>query len=91
MERREGEPPARERQGEGSDVRRLRYMDGSSRRMESADLVWRLKRLGASVDFHDSCLSVGRVKTYNIIENVHQALLLSLVDLIIGKSEYPPN
>ncbi len=28
---------------------------------------------------------------YNIIENVHQALLLSLVDLIIGKSEYPPN
>ena len=28
---------------------------------------------------------------YNIIENVHQALLLSLVDLIIGKSEYHPN
>ena len=28
---------------------------------------------------------------YNIIENVHQALLLSLVDLIIGNSEYPPN
>ena len=28
---------------------------------------------------------------YNIIENVHQALLLSLVDLIIGKSESPPN
>jgi len=28
---------------------------------------------------------------YNYIENVHQILLLSIVDLIIGKSEYPPN
>ncbi len=30
-------------------------------------------------------------KAYNLIENAHQALLLSIVDLIIGKSEYPPN
>jgi len=30
-------------------------------------------------------------KSYNQIENVHQIILLSLVDLIIGKSEYPPN
>lgn len=30
-------------------------------------------------------------KSYNHIENTHQILLLSLVDLIIGKSEYPPN
>jgi D-sedoheptulose 7-phosphate isomerase len=30
-------------------------------------------------------------KAYNHIENAHQILLLSLVDLIIGKSEYPPN
>lgn len=30
-------------------------------------------------------------KAYNLVENTHQALLLSLVDLIIGKSEYPPN
>ena len=30
-------------------------------------------------------------KAYNLIENAHQALLLSLVDLIIGKSEYPAN
>ena len=30
-------------------------------------------------------------KAYNLIENTHQILLLSLVDLIIGKSEYPPN
>ena len=28
---------------------------------------------------------------YNHIENMHQILLLSIVDLIIGKSEYPPN
>ena len=30
-------------------------------------------------------------KAYNHIENAHQILLLSLVDLIIGKSEYLPN
>ena len=30
-------------------------------------------------------------KAYNHIENVHQILLLSLVDLIIGKTEYTPN
>ena len=30
-------------------------------------------------------------KDNNHIENTHQVLLLSLVDLIIGKSEYPPN
>ena len=28
-------------------------------------------------------------KAYNHIENVYQVILLSLVDLIIGKSEYP--
>ena len=30
-------------------------------------------------------------KAYNHIENVHQLLLLSIVDLIIGKSVYKPN
>lgn len=30
-------------------------------------------------------------KSYNHIENAHQILLLSLVDLVIGKSVYPPN
>ena len=30
-------------------------------------------------------------KAYNHIENIHQILLLSIVDLIIGKSEYTPN
>jgi D-sedoheptulose 7-phosphate isomerase len=29
--------------------------------------------------------------SYNIIENIHQFYLLSLVDMIIGKSEYKPN
>ena len=43
-----------------------------------------LKKLG-DINFHvDS-------SAYNHIENVHQILLLSIVDLIIGKSEYPPN
>jgi D-sedoheptulose 7-phosphate isomerase len=27
-------------------------------------------------------------KSYNIVENIHQIWILSLVDLIIGKSEY---
>ena len=30
-------------------------------------------------------------KAYNYIENIHQIWLLSIVDLIIGKREYPPN
>ena len=30
-------------------------------------------------------------KAYNLIENAHQAYYYLLVDLIIGKSEYPPN
>ena len=30
-------------------------------------------------------------KSYNHVENIHQILLLSLVDLIIGKKDYPPN
>ncbi len=30
-------------------------------------------------------------KAYNLVENCHQFLLLTLVDLIIGKSEYKPN
>ena len=30
-------------------------------------------------------------KAYNLIENTHQIILLSLVDLIKGKSVYPPN
>ena len=30
-------------------------------------------------------------KAYNFVENIHQVWLLSIVDLIIGKREYPPN
>ena len=30
-------------------------------------------------------------KAYNYIENIHQIWLLTIVDLIIGKSEYPAN
>ena len=30
-------------------------------------------------------------KAYNFVENIHQFWLLSIVDLIIGKSEYPVN
>jgi D-sedoheptulose 7-phosphate isomerase len=30
-------------------------------------------------------------KAYNYVENIHQIWLLSLVDMIIGKSEYPTN
>ena len=30
-------------------------------------------------------------RAYNLIETYHQFLLLSLVDLIIGKTEYSPN
>ena len=30
-------------------------------------------------------------KAYNFVENTHQVWLLTIVDLIIGKREYPPN
>jgi len=30
-------------------------------------------------------------KAYNYVENIHQIWLLTIVDLIIGKTEYPPN
>ena len=30
-------------------------------------------------------------KAYNFIENIHQIWLLTIVDLIIGRREYPPN
>lgn len=30
-------------------------------------------------------------KAYNLVENYHQFLLLSMIDLIIGRSEYKPN
>ena len=30
-------------------------------------------------------------KAYNLVENCHQFLLLSMIDLIIGRSEYKPN
>jgi len=30
-------------------------------------------------------------KAYNFVENIHQVWLLTIVDLIIGKREYPPN
>ena len=28
-------------------------------------------------------------KAYNFVENIHQVWLLAIVDLIIGKTEYP--
>ena len=30
-------------------------------------------------------------KAYNQVESIHQIWLLSIIDLMIGKSEYPPN
>ena len=30
-------------------------------------------------------------KAYNLVENIHQFWLLAVVDLVIGKSEYPAN
>ena len=30
-------------------------------------------------------------KAYNMVENIHQLWLLSVVDLVIGKTEYPAN
>ncbi len=48
-------------------------------------------------DKNNSLTKLGNVnfwinsKAYNYIENIHQIWLLTIVDLIIGKSEYPAN
>ena len=75
---------------------------GNSKNMVNAANFAKKKKISKIITFtgnmkNNSLARLGNInfwvdsKSYNHIENVHQILLLSLVDLIIGKSEYPPN
>ena len=75
---------------------------GNSQNMVNAANFVKDKKIGKIITFtgndkNNNLSKLGDVnfwvnsKAYNHIENVHQILLLSLVDLIIGKSEYSPN
>lgn len=82
------------------DVIILISASGESKNMINAVKAANKKKIKNIITFtgnsKDNSLSkLGKInfwvdsKAYNHIENVHQVLLLSLVDLIIGKSEYP--
>ena len=75
---------------------------GNSQNMVNAAKFVKEKNIGKIITFtgndkNNKLSKLGDIniwvdsKSYNHIENVHQILLLSLVDLIIGKSEYSPN
>jgi len=88
--------------GDERDTLILISAGGNSPNMINGAKMARLKKINKIITFtgndKDNKLSkLGDInfwvnsKAYNHIENVHQILLLSLVDLIIGKTEYPPN
>ena len=72
---------------------------GRSKNMINAAKYFKRKKFGKLVTFtghskNNELKKTGHVnfwvdsKAYNLIENVHQFILLSIVDLIIGKSDY---
>jgi len=88
--------------GEEGDVLFLVSSSGESLNILNAANAARRKKFSKIITFsghnkNNSLAKIGDInfwvdsKAYNLIENVHQFLLLSVIDLIIGKSEYPPN
>jgi len=88
--------------GDAGDTVILISAGGNSENMINGAKSARKKKLKKIITFtgndkNNRLIKLGDInfwvnsKAYNHIENVHQILLLSLVDLIIGKSEYSPN
>ena len=88
--------------GDEGDSLILISAGGNSPNMTNGAKIAKKKKIRKIVTFtgnkkNNNLMSLGDInfwvdsKAYNHIENVHQILLLSLVDLIIGKTEYPPN
>ena len=88
--------------GDEGDALILISAGGNSQNMLNAAKFAKKKGISKIITFtgnskNNKLSSLGDVnfwvdsKAYNHIENTHQVLLLSLVDLIIGKSEYLPN
>lgn len=72
---------------------------GTSKNMLSAARFFKKKKIGKLITFtgkkkNNKLFKLGDLnfwvnsKSYNLVENTHQFLLLSIVDLIIGKSVY---
>ena len=85
-----------------NDILILISSSGKSKNMINACKVARNLNISKIITFtgHDKNNPLSKLgdinfwvnsKAYNHVENVHQVLLLLLVDLIIGKAEYPPN
>lgn len=88
--------------GDANDALILISSSGESKNMINALKAAKKKKIKNIITFtgnnKNNSLKKGGIinfwvdsKAYNHIENSHQILLLSLVDLIIGKSVYKPN
>ena len=75
---------------------------GESKNMVNAAKYFKKKKYGKLITYtghkYKNRLSkIGDInfwvnsKSYNLVENIHQFLLLSIVDLIIGEVEYKSN
>ena len=88
--------------GDKGDILIAISTSGMSKNIINGIYAARKKKFKSIITFtgHNKKNSVSRLgninmwvdsKAYNIVENIHQTWLLSIVDLIIGKKEYPPN
>tara|TARA_Y100000816_G_C26059382_1_gene556153 strand:- start:266 stop:835 length:570 start_codon:yes stop_codon:yes gene_type:complete len=87
---------------EKGDILILVSSSGESKNMINAAKYFKKKKYGKLITYtghkyKNSLNKIGDInfwvnsKSYNLIENVHQFLLLSVVDLIVGKAEYKSN
>ena len=87
---------------EKGDLLILISSSGKSPNMVKAAKFFKKNKIGKLVTFtgHKKSNALKKVgdlnfwintKSYNLVENMHQFILLSVVDLIIGKSEYSAN
>jgi len=88
--------------GDEGDILIVISASGSSKNMINGCKAAREKKFSNIITFtgndkNNSLSKLGDInfwtnsKAYNFIENIHQVWLLTIVDLIIGKREYPPN
>ncbi len=87
---------------EKGDMLILVSSSGESKNIINAAKYFKKKKYGKLITYtghkyKNSLNKIGDInfwvnsKSYNLIENIHQFLLLSIVDLIIGKSKYKSN
>ena len=88
--------------GDKGDILIVISTSGMSKNIINGIYAARKKKFKSIITFtgHNKKNSVSKLgdinmwvdsRAYNIVENIHQTWLLSIVDLTIGKKEYPPN